>query len=1016
MVLAKRGGTLIQSDTNVGNRITANGALARAIWRTSRAEAQAYFRRGLNIAEAIGSDDYSTAADLVDFATNYDGPPVRQETLHTFARICELTIYEQEKFAWTKFGEALARLGGVPAIAVLARLADRERASLGLSLPPLLTSLVRHQRFDANLAVGLIGLDEPAETWTWCLADFAKVALPQMAPAAHEKSMGFLLCEIDRQYQGTPPLETLQGLLSVCRAQLSPQSPTMRYFEAAVNARETRDVSRTESTRDPAPPMRKRDSWEERAAITIDPFDSAAIDAALASDPAEEVGRWSVRFLSKLQERVRSVDDRLRFLRAVAEAKLPTLADKLLALEDHVKVWQEQSAAIADFIPKLALELSVRHAEELLGPKWESSYELRKLIEFSHRPAVDIISSVLGALRGSASDVSGATWMQFACITARSANADAIRSALERFTSMSALDLPEEVGDGAWRAELAAPAEPVEVVAGLLWLRLGSPIAAERWRAAHAVRRLADLGRTDVLQVLTSHLATERAGPFQDHQLPFFFLHARFWLLIALARIGKDDPESVLPFRSLLEGIAFNDAAPHVGMKHFAAQALVALLDCLPATEATTLRLRVERINTSPFPPAEEGKPRRNFYHSSHGEGESEPENPFHFDYDFSKGEIDGLASVFGSDHRDVVALATASLRQWSKDVKNMWECPRRRNAEYGDWSPRGHGRRDTWGGHLAWHSVMLAAGELLRKRPVVASSYRNEPWREWLHDHTLSREDGFWLADATDLFPPELYARAVTSGTSEDVPTHPLDLAWLVGLSGYQSFAEELTIGGWWKSSEGLDVSVDSVLVDGALADSVSFAVLTVDPFDRWFPQESDLSSRYTPRIPLRRLFQEPEDRERKLDLQDPYAAPTAMRRPTLANETMKVLRLRAVDRFRRGWLNKLDVEVIHADAWGAQREGGRENGSRYGYRLSARVDSLLAFLKSTRKRLILLVKVQKYLEDETKTSARTAETRDKVQSVPNADTRWDRLPSQWRSGHTEDSEACPGCRQTHA
>lgn len=969
LVLAEHTDTLLRSDTNIRDRITANGALARAIWRTSRAEAQAYFRRGLDIADAIGSDDYSRATDLVEFAANYGGPPLEPETVHTFARICELTIYDADKFPWTNFGEALARLAGAPALAIVARLADREKASLGLSLSPLLTSLVRHKRLDAGFAVALIGLDDPVETWSWSLADFARMALPEVVPAARETALRFLLCEIDRRYRGTPPRETLQDLLAVCRAQLSTQSPTLRHLEVLVSSRETRDASGTENTKNPTLRVSEPDAWEERA-TTVDPFDSVAIDAALASDEADKIGRWSVRFLSKLQDRVSTVDDRLRFLRAVAETRVPSLADKLLALEDQVKLWQGQSAAIADLIPQLALDLSLRHAEQLVGTEWESSYSLRKLIEFSRRPAIDIISAVIEALRARAIDVSGAAWMEFACVAARSASADAIRSAIERFTSMSALDLPDEVGDGSWRADLAAPAAPVDVVAGLLWLRLGSPIAAERWRAAHAVRRLADLGRPDVIQALVPHFTTEHAGSFQDHRLPFFFLHARLWLLIVLARIAKDDPESVLPFRSLLEGIAFNDAAPHVAMQHFAAQALGVLLERTPATDATSLRARLERVNASPFPPAEEGKPRRDFYHSSRSEGEPEPENPFNFEYEFSKGEIDGLGSVFGSDHQEVVKLATVWLRKWSKDVKNMWQCPRRPNADH-DWSGSGEPPRDTWGGHLAWHSLMLSAGELLRTRPVVASSYRDKPWREWLHDHTLSREDGFWLADATDPFPPELYAR-MASGTGEDVPADPLDLAWLVGLKRDPTLAEELTIDGWWKSADGLDVSVDSVLVDATLAESVAFTVLTVDPFDRWFPRESDLPRRYRRRIPLRRLFREPEDRERKLDGQDPYAAPTALKRPTLARSTTKILGLRAADPFRRRWTNQFDIDVFRGHAWGSLKEDRYEGGNRSGNRLGARVDSLLAFLTSTRKRLVLLLKAQKYLKDQSRTSTR--------------------------------------------
>ena len=908
IVLAKRTATLIESGHDIGEKISAYGALARSVWRTSRGEAGAFFRKGLDIADAIGSDDYTRASDLIQFATNYSGPPVRPETVHTFARICELTLFDEEKFAWTNFGEALARLGGPQAIAVLARLADREKASLGFSLPPLLTSLVKLERLDADLAVGIIGLDEPVSTWSWRLADFAKAALPRMERPSREKAIGFLLCEIDRRYEGTPPRETLEELLAACRAHLSPESANIRQIEILINATEKPKADASDGTTEPGPAIREWEGLEEQAATMVGPFNSASIDTALSSDEAEKAGRWSVRFLHKLSERAQRVDDRLALLRAVTEAKVPTLADKLLALEDQVKVWREESAAIASAIPGLALELSVRHAEELVAGEWESSYALRKLIEFSNGSGVEIISAVINALRATAADISGATWMEFACVAARTAGADAIHSALARFTSMSASALPEEVGDGPWSDALSAPNESVQVVAGLLWLRLGSPIARERWRAAHSLRRLADLRRWDAVEALTHSAKREDAGPFQDSRLPFFFLHARFWLLIALARTAKDAPQSVLPFRSFLQEISFNDSVPHVGMRHFAAQGLMELLDHLPVIERTKLRFRLERVNKSLFPSIEKNKSRRGFYQSQALDGDSASENPFHFDYDFSRGEIDSLASIFGSDHQDVVALTATSVRRWSNDVKNMWECPRRRDERYIERLANGGGSRDTWGGHLAWHALMVAAGELLQKQPIAKHPYKDDPWGEWLDDHTLSREDGFWLADATDPYPSGLYARTVSSKTDEDVPHEPLELGWLVGLNE-GTLSEELTISGWWKSEDGLEVNVDSVLVDGQLAERIAFALLTVDAFDRWFPSERDLPSRDISRIPLQRFFREAEDLELKLDRKDPYASPTAEKRPILAAKTEKVLELRPGDRFRRRYGGTISV-----------------------------------------------------------------------------------------------------------
>ena len=162
--------------------------------------------------------------------------------------------------------------------------------------------------------------------------------------------------------------------------------------------------------------------------------------------------------------------------------------------------------AIADAVPTFVTELASRHADELIGSEWESSYALRKLIEFSGEAPLTIVASIIEALRARATDVGGSAWMNFACVAARTASGKAIGAALERFTSMAALDLPEEFADGSWRMDLATDEEPLPSVAGLLWLRLGSPSAADRWRAAHAVRRLAAMGHGEVIDASSGAL------------------------------------------------------------------------------------------------------------------------------------------------------------------------------------------------------------------------------------------------------------------------------------------------------------------------------------------------------------------------------------------------------------------------------------------------------------------------------------------------------------------------------
>ena len=137
-------------------------------------------------------------------------------------------------------------------------------------------------------------------------------------------------------------------------------------------------------------------------------------------------------------------------------------------------------------------------------------------------------------------------------------------------------------------------------------------------------------GRHDVLDALAAMLERSDAGAYQDRGLPFFDMHAKLWLLIAMARIGVDRPELIAPHREALKAIATNRIFPHVLMRHFAIAALRAGLPALPAAETALL----DTLNRPTLPSAQWSEHRANHYG---GRPEANPElsDMFRFDYDF---------------------------------------------------------------------------------------------------------------------------------------------------------------------------------------------------------------------------------------------------------------------------------------------------------------------------------------------------------------------------------------------
>jgi hypothetical protein len=305
LTLAQHTDALIAAETDVVQRIAAYGTLARSVWLISSAEARAYFRRGLDMADAIGSDDWERTAELVGFATHYTGPPLAPATAHAFARICELNLPEEVgKFDWVSYGRALSRISNVGALAIVSRLADRDRVSLQWSLGPLLTALVVDGYLPPELAAALAGLDEPTETWDWHLTDLAGALLPKLFAPQREPVGEMLVIELDREHQASPIRKTLDRLIAAVEPHLPSPSPTvrrLRQLRAEIDRPEERPL-----TGPPATPLAHDDHDAPDPDANIDPANPAAIDAALAAlQPDKHGRRWTTRVLVRMAERAR---------------------------------------------------------------------------------------------------------------------------------------------------------------------------------------------------------------------------------------------------------------------------------------------------------------------------------------------------------------------------------------------------------------------------------------------------------------------------------------------------------------------------------------------------------------------------------------------------------------------------------------------------------------------------------------------------------------------------------------
>lgn len=948
----------IQLDTNVGTRISSYGDLARAVWRVGTEEAAAHFRRALDLAEAIGSDDFDRTHHLLELTGHYSGPELSPAAAHTLARILELNQNEDGKFPWTEYAKTMVPIAGRATLATLARMDDRDAVRLGLSLGPALTVLVRDSKLSVDAAVALFGLAAPVETWTWNISDFASEVTCRLPHERREWFFDLLLVEIDREDQLCSARGTIERLHDLAERSL----PAASHVRIRIEGLLTRLGPKSES-RTIVPPST---ASELLPVFPLDITDPDNIDRQILDEKIDHSGRrWPVRILINLAKRAKSPAERLDFVRAIVEATAASLGDKIHALGEYLEAWGRMSAAMRDALPDLGLRLATKHAAELASSSTDAWGNWRGLEQHFHADRATLVKHVVAALRSTADSLGGNAWLALAAKLASDVSAGALATGIERFLAKTVEKLPSEVGDGSWDARFTAPSDEATFVAGFVWARLGHPTAAMRWRAAHALRRLMVAGRFDVTERLIERFESASGLPFGDAKLPFYLMHAQLWLLMALARVAKDAAPAFISHRTFFERIAFSAEFPHVVMRAFAIDVLREVAPALVPGEREALISKLGTANRSLFPSAPRAN-YRDFRCAPRPSASPRPEDGFHLDYDFNKYQVERLCRVFACPSWEVEDRISVWVRSWDTTVRGMHDCPRvRRDDE--SWSSGYVPDQDRYGGYLGWHALMLVAGELLAERVVVGEDWGGDAWVAFLRGYTLSRSDGLWLADLTDPFPLDLTKDA-------DMPMPEIGgkgtaredrnlLAPLLGLLDGRVAADWLPIAGSWSIGRDTTVMLQSVLANAGNARSVVMAILSADAFFRWLPDDEDEIALHFGRDghTVQPWVTKTPNTERQIDRHDPYGAATALDRPFPLDWTRDLLETISDDEVVRRWSIR-GRTAYRAEAWGA--EGGRGDYAwrETGYRLFVSRDALQPLLEVSERSLVIALTLQKY------------------------------------------------------
>lgn len=673
---------LIAQEDDVTQRSGLYASFARALLPASPGDASEYFKIGLDQLDAVGSGDMEFTNELLIYAASTRGGEVSESDHHTLTNISELNMYESDKFPWQPFAAGLAKVGGCSVLAKLTRWDDREKASLEYTLLPYLTGLLREGKIMGEDAIALNELAAPVELHSCNTAAFAE-AVDSAEATDKAAAIGELVDQFLSNHPGVPMESTVESLASIADRVLGRRNPTTQYLKARVGrfgqlCDELNSQSNYHSGSWPGRRLRsgRNLSMLLKLARQTDPSDESSLVTAITTlNTMQDRHELWTPFFDLVRPRV-AFGKRALYAKLIAGLDHLGIYQKLGELKRCADKWSTTSASLTASWRDISLTVLRTHTNDFHSYGHLSGHYLTELSELGGVPTSSLTIELAKGFAVQQTPLPAGVWLGMASMISDAATAEAGLSALTGLLKNSAAKLTANLPDGEWKLGLYPPSDIELIASGMLWLRLGSPRASERWRAARAARTFAKFGRWNILDALIARFDSMDALPFQAAELRFYYLHARLWLLIVLARIAMDDPRNVSRHSELLMRVVSDKTNPHILMRHFASQAL---LSCVNAGE---LHLPKETIrdlqgsDQSPFPRLRKRLKDRNTDGFFQGRPKSapNPDHTFSLDYDFEKTDVSSLADVFGQPNWRVKDLIGKRAHALDPGLKSMWE------------------------------------------------------------------------------------------------------------------------------------------------------------------------------------------------------------------------------------------------------------------------------------------------------------------------------------------------------
>lgn len=906
--------------TDMDARVEDLAQLANAIAVIDQSHAKTLIDSILETMDGISSDDHAMFNNIVRLAGRQRGGFVSGRIANRFFNFAEVMLSQDDRLPWPTIGETCNSFG----FQLMARISDwdaKRKVRLGQSLSLGLPAHIRAGLISHEIAYALFALSE-CGYWQ---GDRPSLVAGEIYAGLTPKHQTQAYRDLATQISVDDSLCEMQSFVSVVGEQLPISLPEvgMGHWPAIkpgdqpdkVDWMPTRSLDRDVKPAvapDVELPSTGMDVTTLQTLLSVlEPAPIDKLSPLIAWATANCHGENRERFVDLLFQ---SVESSSYVTIRVANAVCDFWQTQSPQFRTRRKCWAR------DYIDARIMVLGRGDFGSIMST-------LHDLALFVGEPLENLAFHALSAIVRNDGYISKEEAFAFADALLDQATPEVTHATLCQLVSSNTFDTHPSIGKGIDEGEEApATADTAKSAAALIWAQLGSAHVSARWRAGHAVARLAATEQTHVLTALVDQFTSRPQVGMFPADMRFPLGTAQMSLLNALERSARLSPDTIRPMRdwllSLVEG-----KIPNACVVRAAGNA-VAYVDSPgnPAPDGLNL------YPISPFPYAPRvgsawgGFPKKTKLPS---------DERFYLEYEFQKHEPERAArpfadfSLFPAHPESLIIAEALTLDPHLDSMHDLGGAPTLHNAY--------HERRS---GQIEVYGEMRVHEALQRKAYEWHQSYAIElptdhwmreeygdSWEYWFKNFRPSSGRGVWLADRT--FRPPAFidiSSRVQVDELEFGSVEPLldALGWAPALD------KGIVIAGSWSQTDGTSISLTSVATRNWGSKKASRSLARGDWRDLYLPispMDNHVRSDFESRFENGLAWIQVSDSDIMNDRFDPFGCSAAGRLSEFDPDIARHLGLERHDNGFLRWEKDGDIVALSV-AWG--RDDRSEHGDR--------------------------------------------------------------------------------------